>query len=134
MSLNKQVRWLLAAPLACSTVQSGDSGIDSGATADAADDGLDIGDAVGDGPSDGGKIQHRVDASGDCGAGWDDAGKSQVRTCCGGTRCYGWCYEPLNDDSGPYCDCAGVPGGCMNGFICCRLNESCQTGDGACGL
>jgi hypothetical protein len=110
-----------------------DGGVDSGSLDGGEDGGFVAGDAQGDGNLDAGKLQRRIDASGDCGVGWNDgASPNEMLMCCGGNPCKGWCYEPLDDDSGPFCTCNGATGGCPTNFICCRYQMTCDTGDAAC--
>lgn len=77
-------------------------------------------DAIGDG-----RVLHHLEASGDCGDLRDGAFVGELRMCCGGKVCKGYCIEPLDPDAGPACDCYGVWNGCPADFICCNYLMAC---------
>jgi hypothetical protein len=73
----------------------------------------------------------RVDGSGDCGPLATDAGPKQMRECCHGVICEGFCF--LADDGGSYCGCGYIRGGCADGQICCAFTSSTCTLTENCG-
>ena len=75
-------------------------------------------DAFGDGDETG--PPYTVIDGGACDA--PDGALWELETCCNGSLCQGQCVV-FADSSTPACWCAGVVGGCPDGWVCCYSDD-----------
>jgi hypothetical protein len=69
-----------------------------------------------------------VDGGHDCDGGTPAPNTWENRTCCNGVACPGWCLL-FNGATSPVCMCAGIDGGCPEGWMCCgscTLPQYCE--------